>query len=526
MGERNKKGILLAAMIWVVLLGILAVAAKFYILPYFQKELIVDTGSESRYRHEIRIAADSFSGYCILRSPIMKKELKTQGIRLTIQDDQANYEARMKALDKGDLEMAVFTIDSFVLNGIRLGKFPASIVMIIDESAGADAIVSHKTAVGSIQDLNHPDAGIVMTPNSPSEFMARTVIAHFNLPHLPEKWQIEADGAEAVFRKFETDNPDLKHAYVLWEPWVSRALNAPGAHLLLDSGRIKGYIVDVLTAQRNFLIDHPDLGHAVVKAYLKAAFAYTQKDDVMANLIREDAGAIGSDPIDEPTALQLVKKIEWKNTLENYAFFGLTPSQPTSEIQHIEEVIANITDVLVKTGTLADNPLKDKVHTLYYDKILKDLKTADFHPGKKVSVIEGLGPGTGDLNKVRTHSPLKALTSEQWESLVPVGSLRIDPISFARGTARINIQSARDLDALARRLKSWPRYYLNIIGHARAQGDPQANFRLAEERATAAANHLLSTGVDPNRIRPTAAAPSGKAGESQSVEFILKQLPY
>ncbi|MFP4382286.1 MAG: hypothetical protein ACLFUS_17430 [Candidatus Sumerlaeia bacterium] len=50
--------------------------------------------------------------------------------------------------------------------------------------------------------------------------------------------------------------------------------------------------------------------------------------------------------------------------------------------------------------------------------------------------------------------------------------------------------------------------------------------RLAEERAQAAADFLISAGVDRRRIKVKAAQPSGSAGASQSVSFMLGQAPY
>ena len=98
-----------------MILAVLAVAAKFYVLPYFQGRLETDTGSESRYAHEIKAAADSFSGYAILRSPAMANALKADGIKLTVEDDGADVEKRMRALKRRDIQFAVFTVDSFLI---------------------------------------------------------------------------------------------------------------------------------------------------------------------------------------------------------------------------------------------------------------------------------------------------------------------------------------------------------------------------------------------------------------------------
>ena len=121
---------------------------------------------------------------------------------------------------------------------------------------------------------------------------------------------------------------------------------------------------------------------------------------------------------------------------------------------------------------------------------------------------------------------LKSLTDSEWESLTPVGSLQVKPIAFGRGNARLNVQSQRDIKDLARRLRSLPQYYLSVVGHARAEGDPEANFTLARERANAASAYLVEQGVDPNRVRAVAARPMGTGGGLQAVSFTLAQQPY
>jgi outer membrane protein OmpA-like peptidoglycan-associated protein len=519
-GESRAKGILVAAVIWIVILAALAAVTKFVVLPRFQDDLAKKTGSRGQYKNEIILAADSFSGYCIFRSEAMKKDLKAQGIKLTVRDDKADYTARMRALHDKKIHLAVFTFDPFLPAGARLCNFPATIIMVIDETKGADAIIAYEAAVPNLETLNDPQARFVLTPQSPSEFLARTVIAHFNLPLLPETWWEEANGAEEVYQKFTRADRGALRAYVLWEPWVSKALANPEAHLLLDSGKLKGYIVDVLVAERKFLHERPELVRAVVEAYLRASYSYSQSPEGMTRLVREDAAATGGEPLAADQAEQLVHGIQWKNTLENYAYFGLAGDSKQTG-QHLEDIIANITEVLIKTDALSQDPLEGKANTIYYDQVLGQLQAANFHPAKKLNLIEGAGPD--DLEPVRSEAPLRALSDEEWNNLRRVGEVRIEPISFARGTARINLQSQRDLAELARKLKSWPQYYILVTGHTRTEGDAEANRLLAEERARTAADYLVAAGIEPLRIK-VRSQPATSAG--QSVSFVLLQVPF
>lgn len=528
MAERSAKGCLVAAFVWIVIIGVLAVAGKYFILPYLKKkekdDLAGQTGSQPKqYDHTIVVNADSFSGYCLLRSPRMRDDLRGQSIDLRIVDDGADYPARMKALRDGTVQMAVFTVDSFVLTGAQLGEFPATIVLVIDETTGADAMVAYKTAVAKLQDLDHPDARIVLTPQSPSEFLARTVIAHFSLPRLPQRWWIEADGAEDVYKQFKAAKKTDKRAFVLWEPYVSNALELPDAHLLMDSSKLKGYIVDVLVAERKFLRDRPELVRKVVEAYLRATYSYGRDNEGMQTLVREDARRTEAESLKKAQADKLVEGIEWKNTQENYAYFGLLSADESRGLQRLDEIINNIADILVKTGALSDDPVRGKTHTLYYDRTLKEMQVAKFHPGAKLNLID---MGNRTPEQVRGATQLRALNEAQWEALREVVMVKVDPISFARGTARLNIQGKRNLDALARKLPTWPRYYLRVAGNARAEGDPEANLRLAQQRAKAAADYLIAKGISATRIQAKATPPSATNGSAQSVSFVLLEEPY
>ena len=526
MSDRRAKGCLAAAVIWCVILGVLAVAYRFLVHPYLQEKLKTETSSASSYQHEIVVAADSFSGYAVLRSEAIKQDLKSQQIKLTVQDDRADYTARLEALRAGQVQMAAFTIDSLIAAGAKAGDFPASIVMVIDETKGGDAIVAWKSAVASLQDLNQPDARLVLTPDSPSEFLARVVVAHFNLPNLPSDWRVSANGAKEVYQQFTTGKTAGRRAYVLWEPYVSRALEQSGAHVLIDSARLKGFVVDVLVAQREFLRDHPDLVQKVIEAYGRAAYATSQQPDGWLKLVREDSRLTGVESLTDDQARQVVEGIRWKNTLENYAHFGLVTGASAGGLSTLDDMIGNIMDVLLKTKAITADPLGGQFHTLYYDRVLTAMRGANYHPGRGLNLVDGIGPGSNDLEQVRGEAEAKALTPEQWANLQPVGELRIDAIEFGRGSANISVTSERELQALAKRLGTFPSYYLRVIGHARAEGDPEANRILAQNRAESVARFLESQGLSANRIRTEAATTKVTGGAGQAVSFAVGQVPF
>ena len=531
MDAAAKKSKIIMVASWLIIIGIIGLVYKFVVEPRLRGNLVKETSTQ-RYAHEMKVAHDSFPGYAILRSPAVKNLLARHGIKLTFVDDKADYVGRMRGLKSGKHQMAVFTIDAYLKAGSILGEFPGSIVLVIDESKGADAIVAYQRGVPQIPSLSHPRARIVITPDSPSETLARIMINKMSLPSLPTDWAVEANGAEAVYKKLKSADPDEPHAYVVWEPYVTKALAIDGVHLLLDSSKLKGYIVDVLVVQREFLSANAELVTHVVQAYLRANYDYHNQSDGLVSLIEADAKQYG-DALNRTETLKLVEGIAWRNTMENYAHFGVISGQAAKGTDRLEAMIGKIMQVLVSTDSIAADPVAGNYDSLYYEGILRSLHHDNFHPG----VLSSKGGGLDDIvigstpvsEEVRAEKALNPLSDANWDTLAPVAAMKIEPIQFGRGNARILRNSERALRQLAADLKSFPQYYLRVVGHTRQEGDPGANQRLAVQRATAAAQFLRDLGIANHRIRAIA---SNRASErlqgaaAQSVTFELLGNPY
>ena len=508
----------IVAVVWLVILAVLAITVRFFWTEPQNEKLQSDTGSNSSYSHEVKIQADLFSGYSVLRSDEIKKNLRYDGIRLTMVKDEADYDSRLEALEDGDVDMAVFTIDSLLVAGAKLGRFPVSIVMVIDETIGADAVLAFDQGVKTVQDLNVSDASFVLTPSSPSEFLARVVKSHFKLPKLGNNWIKKADGSEAVFEVMKSADRSKKQAYVLWEPHVSQAKKIKGVKVLLDSSKIKGLIVDVLVARREYLRDHPEKVRSVIEAYSRAAHHYRNEPQGFAGLVRSDDPSLSEDG-----SKAIVSGIQWKNTLENYAHFGVVKGVSAGDLLTMEDMIGNVTEILLKTKALESDPLNGNYTSLYFDKILSEMQSENFHPE---SLIAGLGQGTTDLQGVRTNAQLGKLNESQWDTLRAVGDLNVQSIGFRRGSAAISLSSEHELRRLKKMLDNFPSFYLRIVGQTRSEGDPEANRRLAETRAKSVGEFLQKDGFSISRMRTEAAPSAAKSGSAQSVRFEVGQIPF
>jgi len=458
-----------------------------------------------------RLALDSFLGYAIFRSPEFKRRLFDQGVLLHLVDDGADYKKRIGTLEKGDTPLAAFTIDALIATSATRKEAPATVVMMIDESRGADAIVANKDVLPNLGSMNNKDVKIVLTADSPSETLARVVKSRYLARVQPdEAFEFLVDDPRAqenILKRFKEaghDRGGKPTAYVLWEPYVSMALKIPGATKLVDSSDCPGYIVDVLVVQKAFLTDpkkgkeNRELVRKVIRAYLET-LAIHQKD--MAKLLREDWQQMVDEnkfpkELDLPQSQRVVQGIRWKNTSENYAHFSL---QPDSNIEAVEQTINRITEFMARAGTLTK---KIAPKTLFDPEVMKEVRDGWSAPKDKPATTTPVVSG-----------PVRREDCEE------VTGVTLNPIGFQTGSDEIILElAALDLHELAGLLKEWPKYYLEIRGHALGKTDEDRD--LAQKRAAAVSAWLQKEGSI-GRERLFIAAGSDSVGGKSSVSFVM-----
>lgn len=470
-----------------------------------EKQILQGTSSSSKYKYSINLNVDAFSGYAAIRAQQMQNHCRRQNIQLNLVDDKADYVQRLKDVSSGQSQMAVFTIDALIKACDELGTTAQTIPPIvahIDETRGGDMIVAYKKAFPNLDALNDPAVRFVLTPNSPSETLARITLSNFQFDQLPNEPFIKVDSAQAVFEKYRASKDTDKQVYVVWQPYGTKILDNPNTHILIDSSRFKGYIVDVFVANRDFLYKNPDVVRSVVESYYRSLYENT---DRMIDLVIEDA-AVSGQPVSKTQAEQLVKGIWWKNTQENYAHFGLG----TQTLQHTEDMILNLVAVLRKSGSIKGDPTNGQPNVMYFDGIARKMHDINFHPGFEPEAIRTEDRKLGPLN------------DDQWQRLIPVGTLDVPKLVFRRGSDVLTDASKSHLDSLVKTLNTFPTYYIVIKGDASTEGDIDANQQLALSRANSALQYLTSQGINQDRIRAVAGMPSGET----SVRFQLGESPY
>jgi outer membrane protein OmpA-like peptidoglycan-associated protein len=510
----TKAKIVLVAFVWLILLGIGVSVWRLVIYPLRSQQQaeqahqqaeqqVAATSGTSRYRHELLLGLDSFSGYAVLRSEEFQKQLADRGIRIKSVDDGANYAKRASDLEKGTLQMAAFPIDAFLKTMSNVDYPAATIVAILDETRGADAMVAYKSKFPDVDRLNQPDVRFVLVGDSPSETLARVVMQDFDLTGLAATPIQTVASPEELMARYRGSGPSTNDVYVTWEPFVSQILTNDQLHVLVDSSRFTGYIVDTLVVSRDFLLKNGPVVESVLESYFTALYAY-RDEAALIRLLLSDA-KMTKQELTAEQAKRLVAGIQWKNTQENFAHFG----KRAGAVVHVEDMLSRIAAVLDKSGARAGGGSDEKFNRYFFDRPLENIQTRNFHPGLASEAV-------------RVEEKLKALSDEQWNRLATVGTLSVPELVFLRGSATLSDQSKRILDDLFQKLQAWPQYYLIIRGNASQAGDMQANIRLAQLRGDAALKYLLSLGIPPERMRVV----TGEITGQTRVSFVVGQVPF
>ncbi len=514
----SKAKVFLASIVWLVILLIGVLFYRLWFVPTVekqqeqaQKEVIDATSGDSKYSHKLRLGLDSFSGYAILRAPEFNQQLRTQGIKLETLDDGANYEQRLAALTSGELQLAAFPIDALLKACARSKTLPATIIAIIDESRGADAVVAYKQRFPNLEALISSDTRFVLVDGSPSDTLARLLMHSFNEKVTPQSITAVKNEKELIER-YRKALPGGNEVFVTWEPVASELLKNDQTHVLFDSSKRSGFIVDALVVNRDYLVKNEPVVRQVLECYFRTLYTINDNADEpdsdaktkLKTLVRQDAESFGNSMT--TTQLdRLVGGIVWKNTQDNFAHFGLGGGSAI----HVEDMIDRIRLLLAETNGIDSDPTQGDSSRLFNQQALREMQSTGFHAG-------------ADAEVVQSEKPLAALTTAQWEKLSHVATLRVPPLIFARSSANLTEFSEAILDDLVEQLQSFPLYYLTIIGNAGSKGDPQANRELAKQRAAATLHYLQSKGVPAARMRTA----EGEVRSEMSVTFRLGQLPF
>jgi NitT/TauT family transport system substrate-binding protein len=188
---------------------------------------------------------------------------------------------RFAALAAGQLDGLVSTLDALSL--YYKPDLQIQAVLALDTSSGGDGIVAKKD-IKSVADLK--GRTVAYNPGSVSDFYLNYVLQEAGLTIADvQAVSMKQDDAGAALVAGKVD------AAVTWEPWLSKAKEAPDGQVLTDSSKTPGLIVDVLIFRKDVIQSRKAEVQAMIKGWMQANEYYkTNKDDAVAIMAKSVGG--------------------------------------------------------------------------------------------------------------------------------------------------------------------------------------------------------------------------------------------
>ena len=187
-------------------------------------------------------------------------------VELMIIDDESQYAAAMAS---GNIDALGNVLDREVIHYAK--GTPEAVLFAMDESSGGDGIIA-TADIKSLADLKGKNVGL--DKSSTSYFFFLTALEKAGVPE--DSLTIYEMGASDAGAAFVAGKLD---AAVSWEPWLSKASEREGGHLLVSSKEFPRTIVDVFVMRKDFIAEHPEAAADMTKAWFDAIAWYRENPD-------------------------------------------------------------------------------------------------------------------------------------------------------------------------------------------------------------------------------------------------------
>jgi NitT/TauT family transport system substrate-binding protein len=228
----------------------------------------------------LKVGYSTWVGYGPLFIAQEKQYYEQTGVKVELSKIE-DPKLRFAALAAGQLDGLVSTLDALSL--YYKPELQIQAVLALDTSSGGDGIVAKKD-IKSVADLK--GRTVAFNPGSVSDFYLNYVLQQAGLTIDDVKGvSMKQDDAGAALVAGKVD------AAVTWEPWLSKAKEAPDGQVLTDSSKTPGLIVDVLIFRKDVIQSRKADVQAMIKSWMQATEYYkTSKDDAVAIMAKSVGG--------------------------------------------------------------------------------------------------------------------------------------------------------------------------------------------------------------------------------------------
>lgn len=267
------------------------------------------------------------------------------GVKVEIQKVE-EAQARRQLLSSGKADISAETIDMAVTD-IGAGV-DEKIFMALDTSLGADGIVATKN-IRTIEDLRGKK--VCATKGDPPYFLLRYLMKEKGMSSGDVIWE-DMPNSDTAGTSFVSGQCD---AAGTWEPWLSKASERTGGHILVSSKNAPGIIVDVAVVRPDVLNKRTREVKSVVNAWLDT-INYWRTNPQEANAIMAKNFDLKPDEFSA-----LTNTIRWDDKSSNLAYFG--SNQNKGPIFQTTQKIIDIAkeDGIIQKGIKAEDMIELRV---------------------------------------------------------------------------------------------------------------------------------------------------------------------
>ncbi len=303
-----------------------------------------DTASEEKtddaegglYDGKVILGHSSWIGYAPLNVADELGLFEKHGVDVDIQSFESKSDSRA-ALAAGRIQGMSTTVDTQVMSAAQ--GLDIQIVLAEDTSDGGDGL-SAKSEFTDIPSLKGHTVALD-TSGGASYFWFQYLLKENDMTlDDVEAVNMSSGDAGAAFVAGEVD------AAVTWESWLSRAKEAEGGAVLVDSSATPGIIVDALAMDTKFAEQYPDTVKGIIEAWYDAVDLIKTNPDEAYPIMMNFTG--------DETVEALEGELEGVTFYDrdgNKAYFG-------GDIQKIAGMAA---DLWVETGLIESAPDMDSM---------------------------------------------------------------------------------------------------------------------------------------------------------------------
>ncbi|MEY4544329.1 MAG: hypothetical protein RL685_524 [Pseudomonadota bacterium] len=440
--------------------------------------------SGSKFEKVIKVAGDPWSGYSTFRSePRLAAALAKSSIGIEYVDDEKLYEqgARLRALASGQIDLALTTVDAFLQHGAKVkqdGLYPGVILWNIDESNGGDAIFLAKGRT-NFDEVRASDK-VCYATGTPSEHLWD--FASLSFSNLGDR--LTADNGVVAGDCWKKLQSGAVQVAVLWQPFTAIAVKDGYPKVFATGGQADDVIVDVLVANRQYLVREKATLGKLARAYFETIDGYLKEPEAHARFITADCG---NDCAGQSTlGSAVLDGIDFLSFEENMCLWWGQCGTPTKMIERIGKTGR----LLVAKGKLAADALPP-AQSILNDSFLVGLQTERQEQARLAGEVAGKdtqiqAPKIEAKEKVYTY----AATAAKARTDVDIGTLSLPNIYFPEGKATLDPNAASVVASISDKLRSFPALCVRVHGHTSSSGNADSNQRLSQARAQSIVSEL------------------------------------